>query len=346
MGDSDADGDVLPAGASVSGQVVSASAGQVVSRGPYRKNGGAHLKDWRVDPPPSIVALVAQVEGKFSDVWVGDSSLQAELSTRLCSNVRASGLYGRVANLLSRDASGCFVVGFALVDSWHFLDPSDLSDCPSGSPLDLMVEHFRADRHGRSHLGFVSNNIIDCALLLEPVACSPSDLSRLKVDSLPGPFKDSIVESCLSSQVVDSVSLQAVVSSWLVENTLQSDLVLPAFLDSRYACLVASGAWDSDLSCVISRDKRRSRLHPSLPPCALENVYLSSTVPRPGPVVFDHDDSSDELVRTDKRSRYGCLSTFSPHHLVRALQVDKYLKVSGSIEPVGRATLRLFFVFS
>ena len=344
---SDSDSDVcLPAGASSSHQVVSASAGQVVPRGPYQQKKGEYLNNWRVAPPPSVVALIAKIEGKGSDFWAVDSSLQRELDAKLMSHVSACRVHACVSDLLSRDPSGCFVVGFALVASWEFVDPNDSSGPLSEAPLSLMVDHFRSGRHERSSLGFVANKILEWALLRDPFACAPSDLFRLRAASLPEQFSGLIVHESSLSSVDLSVPLpvQSVVSSWLNGvSRLHSDFVFTAFLDYRLACLLAVGALHSDLSCVVSRDKKRSRLSDELPPRDLENAYLSSIAPRPGPVVYAHDDSSDEMFRQNKVPRYGCLSTFSPHHLMRALQVDKYLKVSGSIEPVGHATLRLLF---
>lgn len=177
----------------------------------------------------------------------------------------------------------------------------------------------------------------------EPFVCASSDLDGLQVDSLGDMFRLLPIDSGLTTGLLGCSMAHEVMSVWSQANTFNSSIVLPACLDYRYACLVACGCWQTDLSVVVSRDKRRSRLHPSLPPRDLENSYLSSLDQRSAQIVYDHDDSSEEMFRQDRSRKYGCLSSFSPHHLMRALQVDRFLSVSGSIEPVSFATLRLLF---
>ena len=152
---SDSDACVPPAGARSADQLVP-DRGSASTRGQYKKRGGEHLRDWRVAPPPSVVALVAQSHGKWSDVFCDDSALSNEFTRLLLVEAvpDVTALQGRVADLLLGDASACVVVGFALVQSWEFHDPAERSDVIEGSSLDLMMQHFRSDRHSRSQFGF------------------------------------------------------------------------------------------------------------------------------------------------------------------------------------------------
>lgn len=149
---SDSDVCVVPSGSRTADQLVP-HRGVAPSRGQYRKRGGEHLRDWRVAPPPSVITLVAKVDGKWSDAFGEDSGLSRELTQLSVSNEAASDLLDRVGAILSGNASACVVVGFALVESWKFLDSVGRPDEAAGSPVSLMAEHFRRVRNSRSQLG-------------------------------------------------------------------------------------------------------------------------------------------------------------------------------------------------
>ena len=304
--------------------------------------------DWSVEPPPSIVLLVAKGggsgNGRWSDVWSGVSSsaLRSSFDTLLHSTSRQAQL-SQALRAVQADESACVIVGVALVQSWSFVPFAEVQNDPSDIVADMMA-HLRSKRYARTSVGFVKHRVLDAAMLVEPFSCSAVDVEGGTCpQDVMNTLQDRLIMDCEQLRASSSHLLRDAITAWQRQRLFSSSPIC-SFVDARFAHLLLQRLVPCDVVDLVFRDKFRLRLHPSLPPKELEVKYMRElTAFETSLGGEDSSDTDSSVLRKTKRQSSGCIDGFSCHHLVRALKIDQHLKASGDVSGVTDATLGFLF---
>ena len=333
-------------------------------RGPYRKSSGGPkltaVGSAMADSQFATCLLLAEKDAPWSEVWnfPDSNELRAALSVKVFRTLKAPVL-SEIDACLANEPGSCLLLGAILVNAWEFSDGADVAAIGEGA-LFQMATFLRGQRYRTAQCCFASHSVVDVALLETPVIC-PAEIFRRPNFSIMH-HEDLLAETAVGSSKArppagsvlpnpdQCLTLHDVLSSWKSRYCLAHDeLALPSFLDPRLSLLLLNRAWPLVAFSVVPREKVRLRLHANLPPREAELRFLASRQDsrkrRRDP---EFADSDLELGDTDllcqrKRKRPGCIESFAPHHLVRALRLDQHLKASGRIDSASADALGFLF---